>query len=154
MPENFTSLLKPNLMFLQYSSSTNKRNNKYTKQFKDKYCNAYLFFPKSHYIDTLCVSVVLSFLPHLLSNKDVGSFRLHYPCPAEVSFHVLPRPVVCQAAQRQARLSLPTHPLSCRLLNNAICRSPLTRPAPFTVLSQRNAVKGFRRVYTIGRKIQ
>lgn len=44
-------------------------------------------------------------LCHPPSNKDTGTFLLHYPRPAEVSFHVLPRPVVCQVARCQAGLS-------------------------------------------------
>lgn len=135
--------------FLQYSRSSKWEVNKHPQWGT----NTVLILPKLYYINTPCLS--LPSLPHLLSNKDMGGFLLHYPYPAEVSFHVLPGPVVCQAARCQARLCLPTHPASCRLLNNAICRSPLTTPAPFMVSGKtRNAVKYFRRRYTIARKAQ
>lgn len=96
--------------------------------------NVFLSF-KYHFVAAFSLFLSISLSPPL-SNKDTGTFLLHYPRPAEVSFHVLPRPVVCQVARCQAGLSLPTHPPSCRL-NNAICHSPLTIPVPFTLLSQR-----------------
>lgn len=70
----------------------------------------------------------------MLPNKAVGSFSS--TTWALLRLHVLPRPVVCQAAWCQARLSLPIQPPSCRLLNNAIRHSPLTTPPPFPVQSQ------------------
>ncbi|TKS91031.1 hypothetical protein D9C73_025164 [Collichthys lucidus] len=62
---------------------------------------------------------------------------------ALLRFHFTSSPgrLYAKAAQCQAILFLPTHPLSCRLLNNAICRSPLTKAAPFTAWKEaRNAV--------------
>lgn len=129
LPENVTSLLKQDLVFPQYSSFTTGEvvveNHQHAKLDEARFCNLFSNQSSFHYL-FIC----------LLSNKDGASFLLHYPCPAEVSFHVLPRPVVCQAAWWQARRSLPTHPPSRRLLNNAICPAPLTRSAPFTVSSQ------------------
>ncbi|KAE8281584.1 hypothetical protein D5F01_LYC20573 [Larimichthys crocea] len=74
---------------------------------------------------------------------------------ALLRFHFTSSPgrLYAKAAQCQAILFLPTHPLSCRLLNNAICRSPLTRAAPFTAWKKaRNAVRDSRRVYATGRE--
>lgn len=94
--------------------------------------------PNTVMLNSLFLSVALSFPPPVLSSsliKTWAVFSSITPCPAEVSFHVLPRPVVCQAAQCQATVSLPTHPPSCRLLNNAIHCSPLTRPASFSFIA-------------------
>lgn len=105
-------------------------------------------------ISTPAVSVSLS-LPSLVSSLIKMWEVFSSITRALLRFHFTSSPgrLYAKAAQCQAILFLPTHPLSCRLLNNAICRSPLTRAAPFTAWKKaRNAVRDSRRVYATGRE--
>lgn len=78
LPENVTSLLKPDLMFQQYKSAAKledtEENNKHTRKANTE---MQTYFQSHYYL--LCLSVALSFLSHPLSNEDVGRFLLHYP---------------------------------------------------------------------------
>lgn len=84
------------------------------------------------------LSLCLSFPPGISSSliKTWAVFSSITPCPAEVSFHVLPRPGRMPSSSVPGR-SLPANstPPSLGLLNNAIRRSPLTRAAPFSFIA-------------------
>lgn len=96
-------------------------------------------------ISTISLCSLTSLLIKVFSSMTHALLRFH--------FYILPRPIVCQAAWCQARLSLPVQPPSLRLLNTAICCSPPSRTVSLTVWKKAlNAVKVFRGVHTLGRQ--